>query len=228
MALTPTDKEPTPEGAATTAAAEAPLTEKQQMERAWDLAESSSRLPPIATAAYRGPSEAISATVHGLVMGGIGYFLGHQFGRLGERSVREGEALGGRMWERTFRWGGAGILGFMGFQSSSREVRETRQQLSDLQELIGRVHDQNLALKRELRAQLIGKGRLSGYDDAWEKQRGMNAAGVAEPAIRETKDKAPMPEPTGDIVRDPKTQVSVADIAQHEVVKATEQPTVQM
>lgn len=224
MAETPTD--PQTEATAKTAA-EAAAEEKVRTDRAWDLAESSSRLPPFATAEYRGPSEAISATVHGLVMGTIGYFLGHQFGRLGERSLREGEALGGRLWEKAFRWGGAGILGFMGFQSSSREVREGREQLADLQEIIGRVHDQNLALKRELRAQLAGKGRLAGYDESWGAQRALQGV-VAEPAIREAKEKPPMPEPAGDIVRDPKTQVNAADIAQHEVVKVNEQPSVQM
>lgn len=201
-----------------------PLSEQQQTDRAWDLVDSSSKLPPIATAEYRGPSEGVAALVQGASMAVLGYYGGRTFGRMGERArTLQSESLGGRMWETTFKWAGAAILGFLGFHSGSKSVRDGYLQTLELQHAIENIHEQNLALKDELKAQLRGRGKLAHYDESWEAGRRGNLQGNPADLSVSTLAKAPpLPDPAGDTARDPKTMINASDVA-HEAMKSSEQ-----
>lgn len=134
---------------------------KEAEDRAWDLIDDEMRLPSIAMEEYRGPSEAITAMVRGALLGAVGYFAGKRIGRAADpKVVPGGHREASHSWSTGFKWvmGGMGTL--LGLQSGSRQVRESRSQTRQLQQTIERIHEQNMALKKELKAQLRGKGGL--------------------------------------------------------------------
>ncbi len=138
------------------------LTQTQQATK--DGLEEDIQLPDIVRKPYRGPSESVTALTRGALLGVLGFFTGKEIAR-GGASLREGtkNKLYSKQW--SYYLAAAGAL--LGVYSASKEVRENKNQVSELKSGINKIHEQNLALKQELKDQLAGKGVLTAFKDEW-------------------------------------------------------------
>lgn len=154
------------------------LTQAQQAKK--DGLEEEIQMPEIARQPYRGPSESVTALTRAVVLGVPAFFIGKFIGQQGETLRSEGKVgIQPKNWSMWL--GGAAAL--IGLYSASKEVRDNQKQTQKLKRTIEKLHEQNVALKTELRDQLSGKGVLTAFKEEWTQPQEPDAG--AEKAVAE-------------------------------------------